>query len=138
MPMTVYYAPTGKEESLSDVAALQSCFASPSASYWKQGSGDAAIKITDSGEVKELIIMPHERYGFYLQYTDGHGTWLSLRDRQMLNEVATCLNEWRVSIGLFLPAEAAWAAVVHFASTGQRSPQIEWIAPKDMPEDGNY
>lgn len=138
MSVTIYHGPTGKEETPSDASGLQGYFVSPAVNYWKQGSGDAALEVIDDGGKKELIIMPHEKYGFYLQYTEGPGTWLSLGDRRSLSHVAICLNEWRVSVGLFLPAAEAWAAVAHFFKTAQRSPQVEWITPEEIPEGGNY
>jgi hypothetical protein len=85
-----------------------------------------------------MLILPNEKYGYYLHYLDKAGNaWLSLHDPAKLRETAECADEWYASIGLFLPKDLAWIAVKEFIETGERSSEIKWIKPADLPEGGN-
>lgn len=69
-------------------------------------------------------------------------TFLSLFNRTTLSEVVDIEvkygNEIYVSKGLFIPAELAWIGVEEFITNGVKTNKIQWITPKDLPEEGNW
>jgi len=112
--------------------------------YWHQGTGAAAISRFDNEKCKqELLILPSDEYGIYLKYLivkNGRvvDEWLSLEDPSRLDTCAECSYEWYASVGLFLPIEKAWITINEFLISGNRSNQIDWIKPEEMPDDGNW
>jgi hypothetical protein len=115
----------------------------PPANYWKRGSGDALLDFEErDGTSVSLLILPNESLGYFLKFLKFDGvrvseTWLSLWDRQNLDKVVECSDEWMASVGLFLPAECAAEVVSEFARTGARASSITWIRPSDLPPEGN-
>lgn len=97
----------------------------------------------DDARHHHLIVLGHPELGYYLQFLGPKGCfgpddiWLSLGNRKRLGEVV-CPDDWEASAGLFVPRSLAWVAIRHFCTTGERSEEIEWISPRDMPDTGNW
>lgn len=123
---------------------LRSLIIAPPPGYWTVGSGGATLDFeTDDGRKLSLLILPNDSIGYYLHYLEeANGRivndWLSLWDENRLSEDASCSDQWMASVGLFLPADSAAVAVEEFARTGQRSQDIRWIRPSELPDDGNW
>jgi len=121
---------------------LHSIFVSPTLDYWLSDYGGASIKYTYGEFRSELYFLYREEHGFYLRFREhrdgSYADWLSLGNREELNNVIDAGDEWYVSVGLFIPAAQAALAAYKFNEAGQRSTQIDWIAASDMPEDSNF
>lgn len=97
----------------------------------------------DDGRKHHMIVLGDTELGYYLQFLGPQGcfgpndVWLSLGDRSRLEGVI-CPDDCEASAGLFVPHALAWQAIRHFCTTGERSPAIEWISHRDMPETGNW
>lgn len=105
--------------------------------YWGRGSGDAVL---ENERGASLGIFPNAKHGVHLKYyaPGDDEPWLSLGDRSRMAEVAEVSDEWYVSVGLFVPPADAWLAVDKFWRTGDRTDQIPWIRPDEVPEGGNF
>lgn len=107
--------------------------------YWRSVEGTGLLSRSKDGQPVELFIFPNLEIGrIYLKYVGGDETWLSLADSARLEEVIECDEEWYASVGLFLLPGQAWVAVDHFLETGERSPEVPWIQPSQMPAEGNW
>lgn len=127
-----------------DINFLRDIVLNPGCDYWSHGiTSGAVLEIHDSEAMRCLLINPRESLGVYLKYHEFHNhrltdTQLSMHDPTKLSKVVDGGDEWFASVGLFLPPHLAWPGVEYFCQTGRLTPQIHWISPSTMPEDGNY
>jgi len=99
--------------------------------------GEATL-LYDGKHMARLILIFHDDYGYYLKYRNDDGKeWLSLADATRLKEVVTP-DDWEASVGLFVPLPEAWDAIKHFCECGERSDEIVWIRPSEVPAGGNW
>ncbi|MGC5327298.1 hypothetical protein [Brevibacillus sp. SYSU BS000544] len=112
--------------------------------FWMQGNGTATINyFDDEKSQRSLLILPNSEHGIYLKYLVMENRrvkaeWLSLENSLALKHTVECSDEWYASIGLFLPLEKAWIAIVEFLLSGERTDKINWINSEEMPEDSNW
>jgi hypothetical protein len=124
-----------------DLGTLGRIILNPQGPGWE--FSEAGIDYLDGGRRTHLIVLQHPKLGYYLHYVgpggikDPDDIWLSLGDRSRLGEVV-CPDDWEASAGLFVPPSLAWEAIRHFCTSGTRSPVVEWISPRDVPENGNW
>jgi len=119
--------------------------------YWKQGncSGDFEIFI-DNVIQKRLSIGFFEELGLCLTYEDFYDTVIKNRvlrqskvslavyDESTLGEVVDVYCEVYVSKGLLMPPALAWKGIEYFIRNGEKSDELKWITPYDLPEEGNW
>jgi len=130
--------PTGRRITDPSLDAVRQMILSPPAGYWYETIGVAILERFDGTSKKRLMVLPSEKHGIYLKYSDeAKQVWLSLEDRGKLTEVVECADEWYTSVGLFLPKEKAWVAIREFCRTGNRTVEITWIDPAEIPEGGS-
>jgi hypothetical protein len=130
--------PTGRRINDPSLDTVRQIILSPPAGYWYETIGVAALERYDGPSKKRLMVLPSEQHGFYLKYSDeAKQVWLSLEDPGKLTEVIECADKWYASVGLFLPKEKAWLAIKEFYETGNRSEEITWIDPAEIPEGGS-
>lgn len=122
---------------LDDLAMIRESLLTPG-NYWRQGSGGALIEFTAGSRRASMILLPHEDHGIYLKWLDDDETWLSLGDRSRLDSIVECSDEWFASVGLFVSPGEAWTAVEEFCRSGERTSRIAWIAPEEIPPEGNW
>ncbi len=109
--------------------------------YWEKGSGDGSIDFyIDDEKISTLLLEPNKEYGMYLNYTDFRTDreWLSVYDKNNLDNVVETAYEIYVSRGLLLPKELAFEGIKYFLECGEKLSKIEWIQPEEIPEGGNY
>lgn len=112
--------------------------------FWRKGSGDASLSIFEEEVlVSDLLILPNFEFGYYLKFHKYQNKaifwiWLTLADRSRLTQVCECSDEWFASVGLFITPEKAWKVIETYCLTGERDETIEWIAPDEIPETGNW
>ena len=88
----------------------------------------------------QLLIAYCEEWGYYMSYhevTSGQ-EWLSLWDRERLDDVIEYDEDCFVSAGLFVPFEIAIEVISDYVWTGSRGNQIAWIEPEEVPDTGNW
>jgi hypothetical protein len=135
----VFNPPNGESIEDPNLLDLEKLIVDLPKDYWLEGSGDATLYYRGQNGTTALIVMPNFDFGIYVQFVAENGDkWLSLADRNRLNEVTEAAEEWYASIGLFLPPQKAWLAVKDFCLIGQRTTEIEWITPTEIPEGGNW
>src|SRR5690242_18079282 len=103
----------------------------------EQEFGDALIRFQDGDQNTSLILISDRELGYYLNHGAPNDIWLSLGDASRLTEVV-CPDDWKASAGLFVPCDRAWLAISEFCRSGDRSSEIEWIRPEDVPPEGNW
>ena len=133
--------PNGREIEVSDIHLLEHELIDDFENYWMQGSGDGYFDFyLDDKRTASLFLGPNIIEGLYLHYVDraDKKDLLSLRDRDRLHEVAETAEEIYASKGLFLDRKTAWRVICYFFDTGKNSPEVEWITPDLIPEDGNW
>ena len=138
MAEVVFHDPAGNRTNQTSPDDLQPLVDGWPSAYGEQDSGDAAIQFREGGSEKALLILPNRPHGLYLKYIEGDDEWLSLEDRELLDQVVECSDEWYASIGLFLPKEKAWLARREFCLSGCCADKIDWIHLLDLSEGGNY
>lgn len=141
----VYFMdPNGNYKEVTELAKLKADIVDDFETFWMDGSGDGYFEYIVGDEVKSLLLVgPNVEHGMYLHFMDredkGNGVdLLSLYDAERLDEVAETAEEIYASVGLFLPVELAWKAIVDFVENGKPSEAIEWITPDDIPDEGNW
>ncbi|MDE7292869.1 MAG: hypothetical protein K2N72_00440 [Oscillospiraceae bacterium] len=105
--------------------------------------------------MKCLTVGFYEELGLYLTYGEYYdkevGTvtgkkticrmsddWLAVYDETKLDRVVDIYFELYVSEGLLLPQELAWKGIEEFIKTGEKSAELKWITPDELPEEGNW
>ena len=143
MKRIVFNAPEDSEEiTVRDLGQLRSEMIDDFTEYWQVGSGDGYIQFFVNIQLQStLIIEPSivvERiYVHFIDNLNGED-WLSVYDRENLEETIETVEEVYASAGLFLPLELAWKGIGEYVKTGRRTGQIDWITPKEMPQNGNW
>lgn len=144
MGKTYFMDPNGNYKEVTDLAKLKVDIVDNFETFWMDGSGDGYFEYFAENEEKtSLLIGPNVEYGMYLHFMDrddkGNGVdLLSLYDAARLDEVAETAEEIYASVGLFLPVEKAWEAIVDFVERGKPSDKVTWITPDDIPDEGNW
>lgn len=86
-----------------------------------------------------ICICAEKKLGFFIEITDGEDMYLSLGDKDALNEVIDVWGDGLyVSKGLFLPVPLAWKGLEEYIIQNSLCDEINWITPDELPEDGNY
>lgn len=143
MKRIVFNAPEDSEEiTVRDLGQLRSEMIDDFTEYWQDGSGEGDIQIFENNQLQStLMIEPSiELERIYLHFIDNLNgeDWLSVYDRENLEETIEIVEEVYASAGLFLPLELAWKGIEEYVRTGRRTGQIDWITPKEVPENGNW
>lgn len=143
MRRIVLDTPEDTEEITSeDLARLRTEMIDDFAQYWKEGSGEGSIQIFENNQIQStLMIEPGIELGrIYLHIIDkvNGEDWLSVYDRENLEETIETVEEVYASVGLFLPLELAWKGIEEYVRTGRRTGEVDWITPKDVPPNGNW
>jgi len=139
-----FQAPDGSIVENPNIEALRANMIDNFPDYWYQGHGGAIIYCyNDDTLVSNLLISPSAEHGIYLNYStkeDGRtiATWVSMDNPLNLGTWTECAYEWYASVGLFLPLEKAWSGIKYYLETGERSPDIDWKQPSEMPEGSNW
>lgn len=93
----------------------------------------------DNLENTTICVCAVKELGVFLGISLDSEEYLSLSDSERLNEVVDVWgDDLNVSKGLFIPAELAWVGIEELITTGKLSEKIQWISPKELPEEGNY
>lgn len=93
----------------------------------------------DDLENTTVCVCAIKELGVFLGISINSEEYLSLGDRERLNEVVDVWgDDLNVSKGLFIPAELAWLGIEELVTNGKLSDKIQWINPKEIPEEGNY
>lgn len=143
MKRIVFNAPDDSVEiTAKDLGRLWSEMIDDFTEYWQEGSGEGDLQIFEKNQIQStLMIEPSiELERIYLHFIDNLNgeDWLSVYDRENLEETIETVEEVYASAGLFLPLELAWKGIEEYVRTGRRTGQIDWITPKEMPENGNW
>lgn len=141
MKRVMFTNSNGRETEVADIHQLKHDLIDDFEKYWMQGSGDGYFDFyLDEKRTASLFLGPNIREGLYLHYVDRieRKDLLSLKDKNRLHEVAETAEEIYASKGLFLDRESAWNAICYFFDNGKNSPEVEWITPDLIPEDGNW
>jgi len=97
------------------------------------------ITITEDNRQLAVSVAAVKEYGVYIGIYAGDECYLSLYDRDKLEDVVDVWGDGLyVSQGLFISPELAWSCIRGFLETGERLGEIDWITPDDLPEEGNY
>ncbi len=97
------------------------------------------ITLKESKKQLDISIAAVKEYGVYIGVSDENQSYLSLSDRDKLENVVDVWGDGLyVSEGLFISPRLAWRCICGLLETGERSGEIEWITPDDLPEEGNY
>jgi|SRR5579875_1067090 len=131
--------PLGEDIENPAMELLHQLIVSPDPGYWDEGSGGGTVDYFTEQSKTSLMIFPHSTHGVYLRfYDEKNNPWLSLGNKEKLSECVECNDEWYISVGLFVAKEKAWLAVRDFCLSGRKSPEVKWIPPSEIPDDGNW
>ena len=139
-----FHAPDGPIVENPNIETLRTNMIDNFPDYWYQGSGDAMICCYNDDKLEStILIFPSEEHGIYLRYlTQENGrvkaNWVSMENTSNLATLTECSDEWYVSVGLFMPLEKAWSGIKYYLETGERSPEIDWIRPSELPDESNW
>ena len=93
----------------------------------------------DDLENTTVCVCAVKELGVFLGISLNSEEYLSLSDSGFLNEVVDVWgDDLNVSKGLFIPAELAWVGIEELITNGKLTDKIQWISPKELPEEGNY
>ena len=86
-----------------------------------------------------VCISAQKELGFYVSITDDKNTYLTLGDKNALNETVDVWGDGLyISKGLFIPLDIAWKGLQEYVLYSKLSDEIKWITSNEIPEDGNY
>ena len=85
-----------------------------------------------------ICISARKELGFFICITDKKNVYLSLGDKNTLNETVDVWDELYVSKGLFIPFSIARKVLGEYLASRKLSEDITWITPDELPENGNY
>jgi hypothetical protein len=112
--------------------------------YWRNAlTSTLSFHIAEPPVERTLLVSTHSEHGVYLKYHEQISgkitkTLLSLGDAATLDAVVDTGDEWYASVGLFLPPQTAWEAILEYCTTGTLSGKVHWIDPSAIPETGNW
>ncbi|MNJ52699.1 hypothetical protein D3C77_480470 [compost metagenome] len=146
MNKVIYQAPDGSEIVLRSLLEIKRHVVEQFPDYWHAGHGGGIVSwLDDENCTRQLLILPNDDHGIYLQYIDkrknkkSYETWLSVHDANSLGELrAEYADNLYASIGLFLPVDKAWLAIEDFCRLGERTSRIKWIEDTKMPENSYF
>ena len=86
-----------------------------------------------------VCISAQKELGFFISITDDENTYLSLGDKNALNETVDVWGDGLyISKGLFIPLAIAWKGLEEYMLFNKLSDEIKWITSDEIPEDGNF
>lgn len=141
MIKTIFHTPCGDIIENIDLETMRRYLIDEFNSYWSQGSGDGFIDYyVDNHKISTMMLGPNEEYGIYLHVIDykSDEEWLSIYNKNLLEEVVETADEIYASVGLFLPLGLAWQGVECFLIHGDLSKKINWSQPDIIPDGGNW
>lgn len=141
MKKTIYHTPTGDTIENIKLETMKQYMLDDHYNYWSKGCGDGFIEYyRNNKEISTMMIGQNNNYGIYLRVVDHNFNkeFLSLYNKELLNEVTETAEELYASIGLFLPIELAWEGIKQYLLDGTLSEKIKWVDPDIIPEEGNY
>lgn len=124
--------------------------------YWENGNCSCDFSIYKNDVlIKRLSVGFHEKLGLYLTYEEFYDAivrtvkknekkvrlseeYLALHKKSQLKKVVEIYNELYVSKGLLMPPELAWKGIESFIKSGERSTELKWITPDEIPKGGNW
>lgn len=109
--------------------------------YYKNIFEDCCGTITYEDENKKLVlsVAAVKEYGVYLSITDNNKIYLSLSDKSKLSDTVDVWgDDLLVSEGLFINTGLAWKGICEFMDEGTVCKDITWLAPSELPPEGNY
>ena len=93
----------------------------------------------DNAPNVSVCIAAEKELGFFISITDDENTYLTLGNRNTLNETVDVWGDGLyISKGLFIPFPTAWKGLEEYLMFNKLSNNINWITPDEIPEDGNY
>lgn len=85
-----------------------------------------------------ICISAQKELGFFVSITDGKNIYLTLGDRNTLNETVDIWGDGLyISKGLFIPFSLAWKGLEEYLIYHKLSNKINWITSDEVPEEGN-
>ena len=94
---------------------------------------------SDSAPNVSVCISAQKELGFFISITDDENTYLTLGDRNTLNETIDVWGDGLyISKGLFIPFSIAWKGLEEYLMFNKLSDNINWITSHEIPEDGNF
>ena len=89
--------------------------------------------------VKNILFLIILVGGFFISITDGKNIYLTLGDRNTLNETVDIWGDGLyISKGLFIPFSLAWKGLEEYLIYHKLSNKINWITSDEVPEEGNF
>ena len=86
-----------------------------------------------------ICISAQKELGFFISITDGKNIYLTLGDRNTLNETVDIWGDGLyISKGLFIPFSLAWKGLEEYLIYHKLSNKINWITSDEVPEEGNF
>ena len=86
-----------------------------------------------------ICISAQKELGFFISITDHENIYLTLGDRNALNETVDVWGDGLyISKGLFIPFSIAWKVLEEYLISNKLSDEINWITSDEIPEDGNF
>lgn len=86
-----------------------------------------------------VCISAQKELGFFISITDDENTYLTLGDKNALNETVDVWGDGLyISKGLFIPFAIAWKGLEDYMLFNKLSDEIKWITSDEIPEDGNF
>lgn len=124
--------------------------------YWKNGNRSCDFAVFENDVLaKRLSVGFHEKLGLCLTYEKFYDAivrtvkktekkvrlseeYLAVYKKFQLKKTVEIYNELYVSKGLLMPPELAWKGIEAFVKNGEKSAELKWITPDDIPESGNW
>ena len=86
-----------------------------------------------------ICISAQKELGFFISITDSKNIYLTLGDRNTLNETVDIWGDGLyISKGLFIPFSLAWKGLEEYLIYHKLSNKINWITSDEVPEEGNF
>lgn len=86
-----------------------------------------------------VCISAQKELGFFISITDDENTYLTLGDKNALNETVDVWGDGLyISKGLFIPFAIAWKGLEEYMLFNKLSDEIKWITSDEIPKDGNF
>lgn len=93
----------------------------------------------DNAPNVSVCISAQKELGFFISITDDENTYLTLGDKNILNETVDVWGDGLyISKGLFIPFSIAWKCLEEYMLFNKLSDEIKWITSDEIPEDGNF
>ena len=131
----VFRDPSGQERNIVE-EELRELILTADERYWRIGSGEGSLEMTDSEPRRALTLSLKEPYGFLLQYGEYESTddlvAVASTDHAETTEVIVGGNPWKVPTTFFVSRQAAWEAVEEFCRSGRPGNSLKWVRLDDQ------